>query len=294
MRWVSAREREMGIPVWRKAGFINAHIQRAPGRSRTILKYLKVKSLKFNAAGPGRFFLFIFLILIFPFSGTAAGFKMPEKLIFDLTWTGIKAGTATMEILDDVDSARIISTARSADWVSAFYTVDDRVESLLAIPGSSSTIGLPQRYTVKLREGTHRRDKEVRFDHAAHRAVYMDHLKKKKQVFGIEGDVFDPLSSFYLVRKARLEVGNSLFVDIFDSKKVWNVEIQVLRKEKIKTCLGSFDTVVIKPLMKSEGIFNRKGDMTIWLTDDDKRIPVMMKTKVVVGSVTATLVGGKY
>jgi hypothetical protein len=46
--------------------------------------------------------------------------------------------------------------------------------------------------------------------------------------------------------------------------------------------------------MKSEGIFNRKGDMYIWLTDDLKRIPVKMQTKVAVGSITATLVGGIY
>jgi hypothetical protein len=68
----------------------------------------------------------------------------------------------------------------------------------------------------------------------------------------------------------------------------------VLRKEKIKTKLGEFDTVVIKPLMKSEGIFDRKGDMYIWLTDDLRRIPVKMQSKVAVGSITATLVSGTY
>jgi hypothetical protein len=75
---------------------------------------------------------------------------------------------------------------------------------------------------------------------------------------------------------------------------MWNVEVQVLRKERLKTGLGEFNTVVIKPLMKSEGIFNRKGDMVIWLTDDDRHIPVMMKTKIVVGSIVATLVSGTY
>jgi hypothetical protein len=75
---------------------------------------------------------------------------------------------------------------------------------------------------------------------------------------------------------------------------MWNLEVQILRKEKIKTKLGVFDTIVIKPLMKSEGTFNRKGDMYIWLTDDEKRIPVKLKTKIVVGHITATLVGGVY
>jgi len=83
-------------------------------------------------------------------------------------------------------------------------------------------------------------------------------------------------------------------VDIFDSKKLWNVEIQVLRKERVNSIMGDVNTIVVKPLMKSEGIFNRKGDMYIWLTDDEKRVPVRMQTKVAVGSITATLVSGAY
>jgi hypothetical protein len=57
---------------------------------------------------------------------------------------------------------------------------------------------------------------------------------------------------------------------------------------------GTFDTIVIKPLMKSEGIFSRKGDIFIWLTDDLKHIPVKMQTKAAVGSIIATLVRGNY
>ena len=70
--------------------------------------------------------------------------------------------------------------------------------------------------------------------------------------------------------------------------------MKVLRREDLKTPLGQFKTVVIQPLLKSEGIFARTGDMLIWLTDDDRRIPVQMKSKVIVGSITATLTGGSY
>jgi hypothetical protein len=52
--------------------------------------------------------------------------------------------------------------------------------------------------------------------------------------------------------------------------------------------------VVIRPILQSEGIFARTGDLHIWLTDDERRIPVMMKSKVKIGSITATLVGGSY
>ena len=224
-----------------------------------------------------------------------SAFTVPEKLVFDLTWTGIKAGTATLETVKENGNTKIFSTARSADWVSVFYTVDDRTVSVLRSAQAPFVIGLPVNYRIKLREGRHRRDKEVIFDHANRQATYVNHLENgKKKTYSINGNCFDPLSSFYHIRTLQYEVGKSLYVDMFDSKKLWNVEVQVLRREKIKTGLGEFNTVVIKPLMKSEGIFNKKGDLYIWLTDDQKRIPVKMQTKVAVGSITATLVGGIY
>jgi hypothetical protein len=236
----------------------------------------------------------VFVVFLVLLPGNVFAFNIPEKLIFDLTWTGLEAGTATLEIVNDKGHVKIISTARSADWLSAFYRVDDRIESVLKNTQTIAFIGLPENYRVKLREGRHRRNKEVIFDHANRQATFIDHLDNEKKTFQIGENTLDPLSSFYFIRTKKYEVGKSVYVDIFDSKKLWNLEVQVIRKEKIKTKLGEFDTVVIRPLMKSEGIFDRKGDLYIWLTDDLKRIPVKMQTKVLVGSITATLAGGSY
>jgi len=232
---------------------------------------------------------FVFSVLTY-----ASGFQVPERLVYDLTWAGIKTGTATLEVSSENKKTRIVSTARSADWVSVFYTVDDKIEAELSMPGLRAVIGTPRNYRVRIREGRHRRNKEVVFDCTNHRASFTDHSTGEKKDVEIPANTFDPLSSFYYVRTLQTEVGKSVYVDVFDNKKLWNVEVQVIRKERIGTKLGSFDTVVIKPLLKSEGIFNKRGDMYIWLTDDDKRVPVKMQTKVAVGRVTATLVGGNY
>ncbi|MBI5188101.1 MAG: DUF3108 domain-containing protein [Nitrospirae bacterium] len=218
---------------------------------------------------------------------------MPEKLEYDLTWKGIKAGTASLEIINYGNKIKIVSTARSAKWVSVFYTVDDRVESTL-IKNESAFIGQPLNYKLKIREGRHRRDKEIIFNHSTGKATYINYLEDERLDFNIPANIFDPLSSFYYLRTLDLEIGQSVFIDVFDSKKVWNVEIQILKKERLELPTGVFDTILVKPLMKSEGIFNRKGDILIWLTDDKRHIPVRMQTKVVVGSVVATLVGGDY
>lgn len=241
-----------------------------------------------------RFFLLLLISgIALSAARPAAAFGTHEKLVYDLTWTGIKAGTATQEITTSGAETRIVSIARSADWISVFFPVEDRIETVLT-GNSPSRIGLPKRYHLKIREGSHRRDKEVQFDHAKGVAHYKDNLNGDKRVLPISASTIDTLSSFYFVRTLKLEVGKSVFLTILDNMKIWNVEVQVLRKEKIKTKLGSFDTIVIKPLMQSEGIIDKKGDMFIWLTDDHRLLPVKMKTKVKVGSVTATLVGGVY
>ncbi len=240
-------------------------------------------------------FIAAFLMLFITFRGPLPihALTIPEKLVFDLTWTGIKAGTATQEIVNDNGVIKISSIARSADWISVFYPVDDRIESVLDGKHASG-LGFPKLFRMKINEGRHRRDKEVIFDRDRRVALYIDHISGEKKDFEIHDDTLDTLSCFYFVRSLPLEVGKSVFINIFDSKKLWTTEVQVLRKERIKTVLGSFDTVVIKPLLRSEGIFEKKGDMYIWLTDDNRRIPVKMKTKVRVGSITATLVGGNF
>jgi uncharacterized protein DUF3108 len=242
---------------------------------------------------PGMAALLLVLSMLIMMATTASALTVPEKLVFDLTWTGIKAGTATQEIIDQQDTVRIVSTARSADWISVFFPVEDRVESVLT-KVAPPRFGLPQNFRMKVREGKHRRDREIIFDHDKGKARYIDHIGGENTEVEIREKTYDPYSSFYYVRTLPLEVGKSVFVSILDNKQLWNVEVQVLKKERLTTILGDVNTILIKPLMKSEGIFEKKGEIYIWLTDDEKRIPVKMKTKVTIGSVTATLVGGKF
>lgn len=247
----------------------------------------KFKILFFSSAL--LFFIFIFFIS----AHRAIAFNIPEKFEYDLTWTGVKAGTATLEITRTGNDIKIVSTAQSANWVSVFYTVDDRVETLLTKKSSLMFVGEPVNYRLRIKEGRHRRDKEVIFN-SGNKVTYIDHINNEKQHFDVPSLIFDPLSSFYYLRTLKLVVGEPVYVTIFDSKKVWNVEVQVLKKEKVTLSTGTVDTILIKPLMKSEGIFYKKGDIYIWLTDDEKRIPVKLQTKVAIGSINALLTGGRY
>lgn len=237
-----------------------------------------------------RFALTIAILCAFS-SSFAEAFEVPERLEYALKWTGLTAGFASLETTKEPNgNLKIVSIANSADWVSVFYPVEDRVTSIIESNSAFRSLN----YRVLLREGRHRRNKEFIFNHSSKKVVLKDYLSNEESEFPMLNGIFDPLSAFYAVRRMNLIVGKSVFVPVFDSKKVWDVEVQVLKKEKIETALGVFDTILIRPIMKSEGIFSKKGELLIWLTDDDKKIPVLLKSKVAVGSINAELVGGRF
>lgn len=224
----------------------------------------------------------------------AAAFPVPERLEFDLSYSGITAGHAVQEVKQVDKEVQIISTAKSADWLRLFFPVDDRIESYLTSGSPPLFIGSPRLYQERKHEGKTITNREARFNRQKLEVTTIDHRNKSEKKQEITKRTYDTLSSFFYFRTIPLQVGTSYFIDIFDCNRLWNTEVKVLRREELVTPLGRFNTIVIHPLLKSEGIFARTGDMFIWLTDDDRRIPVQMKSKVVVGSITATLTGGSY
>jgi hypothetical protein len=228
------------------------------------------------------------------FFSPVEAFPVPERLEFEIRYAGIPAGSAVQEVTRSGHEVHIVSTAHSASWLKLFFPVDDRVESILAPATPPQLFGPSRLYSERIREGWTRRQRDALFDRQKLEVVSRDLLKKKEATHKISPLVHDMLSGFFHVRMIPLQVGESRFIEIFDCEKSWNTEVQVLRREELSIPLGRFRTIVIRPVLKTPGIFNRTGDMFIWLTDDDLRIPVQMKSKVRLGSVTAILVGGTY
>ncbi len=199
---------------------------------------------------------------------------------------------ATLTTERSPEGLSIQSHATSASFISLFYKVDDIAVSILYPDG------YPKRSILKLQEGRHRRNKSTHFGipsgKGSQKVVYRNILDRKTLEIHLSRKAYDPLSAFHEVRHRDLAVGESQFLTVFDNKKLWNVEVKVLRKERITLPSGEFVTIVIRPVLQSEGIFLKKGEFHIWLTDDDRKIPVMIKSKVTIGHFTAILVEGQY
>ena len=230
-----------------------------------------------------------------------------EKLVFDVTWMGIKAGEATLEARGVVQfngrqAYHLVTTAQSAPFISKFYRVDDRNDSYLAWGPLRSL-----QFEKQLREGNYRHNSQTAFDHEGKVATfrYLDfgpvpkgvtrleeaekHTKYVQQEFPLSSGALDELSVLYFVRTLRLAEGQTVTAKVFASKKNWDLEVKVLRRETLDTALGPRETFLVEPLLKFEGIFQQKGRVLVWLTQDPEHIPVLMKSEIKVGSFVSTL-----
>lgn len=215
-----------------------------------------------------------------------------EQLKFGVYYAFIKAGNAYIKnrglvSINGRDAYVIETTAFSASVIDAIFKVRDINLSWLDAQNFYS-LG----YVQSVREGSYKRDEWVHFDYDTH--TYNGQLQKKeapRPVQGVlTGPVLDMLTSLYFIRAQQLIPGTDIVLDIVNREKTYPLLVKVLKKEKVKTAAGTFDTILVEPQLRGEGIFIQKGkSLKVWLTDDAYKMPVKMKTEVFIGSVSAEL-----
>jgi hypothetical protein len=206
---------------------------------------------------------------------------------FTISWTGgVKIGDLVL-VLKQVGAEEYEIHARVTDYglFDFFYPVDDTFVTLVR-----GALKLPSRYDVLQKEG--------RGSVTRRRSLYdQDELLVRyrkndspEMVFTITGPVHNEFSSFYITRSMELEPGRSFVVQTFADRKVNEVKVEVKGREDIDSPFGRVRTVVFMPIMKFKGLYDKAGDTVIWVTDDTCRVPIKIRSKVLIGSLTADLV----
>ena len=212
-------------------------------------------------------------------------FHPGETLTYDVSWSSMfSAGTVTMtveteKLPDEREVLRFVVRGRSQGLVDKVFPVNDAVQSVFDPL-------LMQSLSYSLREsyGKKKRLRVTEFDHAKKTAVCRLN-EDPTETLTIPDPVQDGLSMLYFLRtKEDLAIGRHMEIDVVDSGKNWTIEVSVLAREKVTTAAGKFDTIKIKTHPKYKGVFTGKGEVFLWLTDDDRKIPVLMKSKLKVGS----------
>lgn len=218
-------------------------------------------------------------------------FQTGERLTYDISWLNISAGTAVMEVAgpDGIDRrslATVVTTARSSPMVTRFYPVDNRVESHIDL----DTL-LPQHMTFRRREGKRKNDFDYTFHHQEGTVTAVK--DGSSEVLSIPAATQDAISCLYFVRSALpLKKGAALPMNVHHDKKNYKMEVRVEEVEMVKGPWGNLEAARVLVIMPFQGIFLNQGNLRVWFTTDERRIPLRMKAKVIIGSITADLIEG--
>lgn len=226
-------------------------------------------------------------------------FSEGEDLLFQIRWGVVTGGYASLsvpsiDLVDGQSAYHILSEAHSTGMVEAFYKVRDKNEAWL---DTSSPRSL--RYSKKILEGKYSVDQVVNLDQAAGKfhltEVRHDKNDAKEEKQGeIPSNVLDVLSSLYYVRSLPLEVGKSFTMDVHSGDKTWPLVMNVKKLEKVKVKAGKFLCYRVEPVLRERGIFIAKGKkLEVWLTADERHMPVLMRSEIFIGHVSAELVQQK-
>lgn len=215
----------------------------------------------------------------FLLAAVVASFLSGETLDYELKWLKITGGSARMTIgpLHD-DRYRITSVGKSSPGFSRFFKVRDEIETIVSRDAFSTL-----RYTKRLDEQGDKIEEVTTIEDG----VATRKRRKIKKV-DVPRPVFDPISVIYHLRTLDLAPGKTHDFTLIADGKVYNVHAMVVRREVLTTPAGRFNTVVIEPKMSAGGV-NREERLWIWYSDDDRRLPVRIRTEVNFGAITATL-----
>ncbi|MBK7256202.1 MAG: DUF3108 domain-containing protein [Ignavibacteria bacterium] len=227
---------------------------------------------------------------------TQKAFKPGEKLTFDISYGFVNAGEAVMEIDKNYQTINgrkcydirfYVNSSSSFEWV---YKVRDFYRTYVDAEGL-----FPWRFEQHIKEGNYQRDFEAIFDQQNLKAKTYTGDKDPKKFEG-EYDIpeytQDAMSAFYYARTfdySKMKEGDKISLQNFYKDKTYPLDVRYLGKETIEVPAGEFRCIKVEPLVQEGGLFKSEGSIVVWMTDDERRMPVKVKTKVIIGSIDADL-----
>jgi len=209
-----------------------------------------------------------------------------EKLLFSVEYFGISAGYATLSVdkgpeMHGRPTLHLVATARTHPAFEWFFKVRDCIESFFDARSLFSW-----RYEKHLREGSYSNDSYIIYDQFQQKII----KDQGKTILVAPPLCQDVLSEFYYYRTLDSKVGAEDSIPVVaDDGKTYEVLVKVLRREKVRVPAGEFNCLVIEPYLKFEGVFKHQGKIHIWLTDDKRKVPVLIKSGIIIGTINIVL-----
>jgi hypothetical protein len=219
-------------------------------------------------------------------------YRIGEKVTLEVSYFNVVAGDLTLEVSPFVQvngrkSYSFIGRVKSTSVFAMFYAVDDWFETYV----DYETL-VPYSYALHVKESKQLRETRSVFDWSQKKAKHWDkkiNAQKKIEEKRFEWEIphfsQNIFTAVYYLRNFKLTPGKKLTFHVAHENENLVVTGEVLRREKLTTPAGVFNTVVIKPKIELNGSFKPVGDIFLWLTDDDRKFPVKIESQIKIGKI---------
>ena len=216
-------------------------------------------------------------------SGRATTLMVGERLEYDVKFGKLRVGRGSMEVREttDVRGREAWHTVLAIRGGIPFFRVDDRLESWIDTQRFTSL-----RVAQHTNEGRYHRERHVEF--FPERTTMLE-SREGAQEEPTADEPLDEGALLYYLRTLPLNVGDRYSLDRYFRPDRNPVLLDVVRRERIEVPAGTFETIVIRPTVRSSGIFSENGQAEVWVTDDARHLMVRMTAKLPFGTLSLSL-----
>ena len=210
-------------------------------------------------------------------------FAVGERMDYDVKFGMFRVGRASMEVvsIDTIRGEPVYHVVFAVRGHAIFYTLSDSLQSWFSVRDLTS-----RRFTQDTNDnGTFRLN---RYEIHPELGIY---IQNERDTLATTAQPLDDASFFYFARTLPLEVGRTYSLPRYFKPDRNPVTLRVLGRDTVNTPYGRFAAVAVRPTFKSRGLFSEGGQATVWLSDDQYRIPVAIRTHLSIGSLTLNLRG---
>jgi len=225
------------------------------------------------------------------FSQTNSAFKNGEWLKYKLNYGLFNAGAATLQVdnykKDSLEFYHIIGKGWTIGLVKLFFKVDDNYQTFI----NKKTM-LPYHFRRRVYEGGYTKKKDIYFNQKLRIASIIDHKHQTHKTVKLKGEVQDLLSALYFLRNKNikdLNIGDEIRLKTFFDNATFIFSLRFMGREILNTKFGKINTVIFRPLVQEGRVFKERESVTVWISDDENKIPLLIKAKLAVGSLKAEL-----
>jgi hypothetical protein len=222
------------------------------------------------------------------------GEQLVYRVYYDAILTGkVTAGEVTFSVKDTTrlihgrKTHHIQVLGRTKGAFNLFYKVDDRYETYL-----DEELLLPRFFIRRVDEGGYLIRQNITFHQERGKATFQDLKNNRSSVIETPPNIHDVLSMIYHARTLDLTVaktGDLFGFNFIIDDTVYSSSMEILGRETIKTSMGLVRCIKIKPQLITGNVFKDNYAMELYVSDDRNKLPILMKTGVVVGNVKMEL-----